>query len=153
MAYIKILVIKETEKEIKNLFKQSIPSVGQRFRVLLILKQNEKAGISKREVAKLAGVVLNSVQNRRTLYLNAGIEGLIKHRKTDFKPSAFNFIEDYMLKTKLNDPQSGHHIKPVNWSGIDDPDNIQFLTLTHHAPNKPWFEEKNKKILSELNKS
>lgn len=63
MAHAKILVIKETEKEIKNLLKQSIPFIGQRLRVLLILKQNEKIGISKREVAKLAGVDPNSVQN------------------------------------------------------------------------------------------
>ncbi|RTY90508.1 helix-turn-helix domain-containing protein [Flavobacterium sp. RSP46] len=35
--------------------------------------------MSKREVAKLAGVHPNSVQNWRTLYLNVGIEGLMKH--------------------------------------------------------------------------
>ena len=50
MANTKILVIKETEKELKNLLKESIPFIAQRLRVLLILKQNEKAGISKREV-------------------------------------------------------------------------------------------------------
>ena len=82
MAHAKNLVIKETEKVIKNLLKKSIPFIGQRLRVLLILKQNEKVGISKREVAKLAGVDPNSVQNWRTLYLNAGIEGLMKHQKT-----------------------------------------------------------------------
>jgi hypothetical protein len=54
MARAKILVVKETEKEIKNLLKQSIPFIGQRLRVLLILKQNEKIGISRRDVAKLA---------------------------------------------------------------------------------------------------
>ena len=81
MAHAKTLVIKETEKEIKILLKQSIPFISQRLRVLLILKQNEKAGISRRDVAKLAGVDTNSVQNWRTLYLNAGIEGLTKHQK------------------------------------------------------------------------
>ena len=38
MMHPKILLIKETEKEIKNLLKQSIPFIGQRLRVLLILK-------------------------------------------------------------------------------------------------------------------
>ena len=101
MARAKILVIKETEKEIKNLLKQSIPFIGQRLRVLLILKQNEKVGISRRDVAKLAGVDPNSVQNWRTLYINAGIEGLIKHQKTGFKPSVFNAVEHKMLEAKL----------------------------------------------------
>ena len=56
MTRAKILAIKETKKEIKNILKQSIPFIGQRLRVLLILKQNEKEGIPKREVAKLAYV-------------------------------------------------------------------------------------------------
>ena len=42
MARAKILVIKETEKEIKNLLKQSIPYISQRLRVLLILKKTKK---------------------------------------------------------------------------------------------------------------
>jgi DNA-binding MarR family transcriptional regulator len=63
MARAKILVIKETEKEIKNLLKQSIPFIGQRLRVLLILKQNEKVGISRRDVAKLAGVDPNNLSS------------------------------------------------------------------------------------------
>lgn len=117
MANAKILVIKETEKEIKTLLKQSIPFIGQRLRVLLILKQNEKTGISKREVAKLAGVDPNSVQNWRTLYLKSGIEGLIIHKKTGFKPSIFSLIEHNMLKTKLNDPQNGlqGYVELKNW--------------------------------------
>jgi hypothetical protein len=67
MANAKNLIIKETEKEIKKLLKQSTAFIGQRLRVLLILKQNEKEGISKREVSKLANVDPNSVQNWRTL--------------------------------------------------------------------------------------
>ena len=55
MALPKIILIKESEKEIKNLLKKSIPFIAQRLRVLLTLKQYEQSGISKREVAKLAG--------------------------------------------------------------------------------------------------
>jgi len=107
MARVKTLVIKETEKEIKKHLKVSIPFIGQRLRVLLILKQNEKTGISKREVAKLAGVDPNSVQNWRTMYIKGGIEGLMKHKKVGFKPSVFNAFEHEKMKTKLNDPQNG----------------------------------------------
>lgn len=107
MAGIKKINIKESEKEIKKLLKEANLFIGQRLRVLLILKQNEKEGISKREVSKLAGVDPNSVQNWRTLYISAGIEGLMKHQKRGFKPSVFTAIEHNMLETKLNNPQNG----------------------------------------------
>ena len=107
MPSVKKMIIKETEKEIKKLLKESKPFIGQRLRVLLILKQNEEIGISKREVAKLAGVDPNSVQNWRTLYINTGIEGLMKHQKTGFKPSVFSAIDHQKLETKLNDSQNG----------------------------------------------
>ena len=71
------------------------------------MKPNEKVGISKREVAKLAGVDPNSVQNWRTLYINTGIEELMKHQKTGFKPSVFSAIDHQKLETKLNDSQNG----------------------------------------------
>jgi hypothetical protein len=44
MARAKILVIKEPEKEIKNLLKQFIPFISQLLRVLLILKKTKKQG-------------------------------------------------------------------------------------------------------------
>jgi transposase len=135
MARAKTLVIKETEKEIKNLLKQSIPFIGQRLRVLLILKQNEKEGISKREVAKLAGVDPNSVQNWRTLYLNAGIEGLIKHQKTGFKPSVFTAIEHNMLETKLNNPQNGlqGYVELKDWIEKKSGKNFNYNTLLYYC--------------------
>jgi transposase len=107
MARPKIIVIKESEKEIRSLLKQSIPFIAQRLRVLLVLKQNENSGISKREVAKLAFVDSNSVQNWRKLYIKDGIDGLMSHKKTGFKPSVFNKDEYNKLKEKLNDPQNG----------------------------------------------
>lgn len=89
--------LRKLKKEIKNLIKQSIPFIGLRLRVLLILNQYEETEIFRREVAKLAGVDLNSVQKWRTLYANSGIEVLIKHGKVGFKPSVFNAIEHTML--------------------------------------------------------
>ena len=135
MAHAKTLVIKETEKEIKNLLKQSIPFIGQRLRVLLILKQNEKKGISKREVAKLAGVNPNSVQNWRTLYLNAGIDGLLKHQKTGFKPSVFNVIEHNMLETKLNNSQNGlqGYVELKDWIEKESGKTFNYNTLLYYC--------------------
>lgn len=107
MAHPKKIVIKETEKEIKKLLNKAIPFIAQRLRVLLVLKQNEKTGISKRDAAKLAGVDPNSVQNWRVLYIKSGIEGLSKHQKVGFKPSVFTDVEHNKLESKLNDPKNG----------------------------------------------
>ena len=135
MARAKILVIKETEKEIINILKKSIPFIGQRLRVLLILKQNEKTGISKREVAKLAGVDPNSVQKWRTLYLNMGIEGLITHQKTGFKPSVFSVHEHNMLETKLNNPQNGlqGYVELKDWIEKESGKFFNYNTLLYYC--------------------
>ncbi len=98
MALPKIIQIKESEKERKNLLKNSIPFIAQRLRVLLILKQHQEIGISKRDVAKLTSVDLNSVQTWRTFYQNKGIKGLMELHKTGFKPTVFNTKEHQLLE-------------------------------------------------------
>jgi transposase len=135
MAHAKILVIKETEKEIKILLKKSIPFIGQRLRVLLILKQNEEKGISRREVAKLAGVDPNSVQKWRELYVNLGIEGLIRHERAGFKPSVFNASEHTMLETKLNSSQNGlqGYVELKDWIEKETGKNFNYNTLLYYC--------------------
>jgi len=107
MALPKIIVIKETEKEIKHLLKSSSPFIAQRLRVLLILKQHESTGLSKREAASLAGVCPASVHKWRTIYVKEGIAGLVKHNKIGYKPSVFTSKEHARLSQKLNDPNNG----------------------------------------------
>ena len=82
MALPKIIVIQETEKEIKQLLKISIPFIAQRLRVLMIFKQHELTGISKPEAARLSGVCPGSIQKWRTLYMREGIKGLMQHNTT-----------------------------------------------------------------------
>jgi transposase len=107
MALPKIIVIKETEIEIKHRLKTSTPFIAQRLRVLLILKQHESTGLSKREAATLAGVCPDSVHKWRTIYVREGIDGLVKHNKIGFKPSVFTSDEHARLGEKLNDPKNG----------------------------------------------
>jgi len=56
MSAPKTFIIKESEKEIRSLMKKSIPMLGKRLHALLIFKQYEKEGISKREVTEQIGV-------------------------------------------------------------------------------------------------
>jgi len=109
MAHAKVIIIPETEKDIKSLIKKSTPFLAQRLRVLLILKQHETTGISKREVSLLAGVCSGSVQKWRTFYVRDGIAGLLKHNKIGYKPSVFTSAERVKIQEKLNNPENGLH--------------------------------------------
>jgi transposase len=109
MAHAKVLIITESEKEIKTLLKKSTPFIAQRLRLLLILKQHEATGISKREVSILAGVCSGSAQKWRSLYIRDGIDGLLKHNKIGFKPSVFTSEDRLKIEEKLNNPENGLH--------------------------------------------
>jgi transposase len=135
IARAKILGIKETEKEIKQLLKESITFIGQCLRVLLILKQNESTGISRREVAKLAGVAPDSVQKWRALHMNNVIEALLNHVRTGFKPSVFNTIEHKMLETKLQNPQNGlqGYVELKDWLEKELGKTFNYNTLLYYC--------------------
>jgi len=135
MAFPKKIVIKETEKEIKKLLKQAIPFIAQRLRVLLVLKQNEESGISKCDAAKLSGVDPNSVQNWRALYVNSGINGLIKHKRVGFKPSVFTVAEHEKLKKKLNDPKNGlqGYVELKDWIEKETGKTFHYNTLLFYC--------------------
>ena len=73
MSAPKTFKIKESESELKKLLKKSPPMIAKRLQALLVLKQNENFGISKRIVADEIGVNHNSIQSWRTLYIEGGI--------------------------------------------------------------------------------
>jgi len=135
MSIPKQIKIIETEQEIKNLIKKSIPFIAQRLRVLLVIKQNETNGISKREVSKLVGVDPNSVQNWRTIYINKGIEGILKHNKTGFRPSVFSKEQHQKIKDKLNDPQNGlqGYVELKEWIEIEFNKKFNYRTVWNYC--------------------
>jgi len=135
MALPKQLVIKETEKEIKHLLKATTPFISQRLRVLLILKQYESTGISKREAATLCGVCADSIQKWRTLYMRDGIEGLMKHNKIGYKPSVFTEVERARLKEKLNDPENGlrGYVELKEWIRKEFGKEILYRTVVNYC--------------------
>jgi transposase len=135
MALPKIIVIKETEKEIKQLLKTSSPFIAQRLRVILILKQHESTGISKREASTLAGVCPGSIQKWRTLYLKDGIEGIMKHNKIGYKPSVFTLEERSILEQKLNNPENGlrGYVELKEWIKQEFGKDILYRTVVNYC--------------------
>lgn len=107
MSAAKIFIIKESEKQIKSMFKGSIPLITKRLHALLVFKRNQIKGISKRDVAEQVGVNHNSIQTWRTLYINGGIQALTAHNKTGFRPSIITPEQEKVLKEQLHKPDNG----------------------------------------------
>lgn len=106
MALPKQINIKESLTELRSVLKESGPLIAPRIRVLIVLKENEKFGISKREVAGLVGVNHNSVQTWRSMYIKGGLKLVRSHNKKGFKPSIFSREEHAAIEQKLKNPKN-----------------------------------------------
>jgi hypothetical protein len=80
---------------LKKLQKQVIPFLQSRIRMLIVIKENEENGISKRALAEIIGVRPTS------------IELICSHNKVGFKPSILTKDETELIEKQLNDPFNG----------------------------------------------
>lgn len=103
----KAFKIKESNSDIKKLMKSSHPMIAKRLHALLVFKQHEETGISKREVAEGIGVNHNSVQTWRNLYIAGGMEKLMHHSKIGYKPSLITLEQEKALKDQMHTPDNG----------------------------------------------
>jgi transposase len=106
MSSPKIFTIKESLAELIKIQKSSNTMITKRVQSLLIFKKNELTGISKREVAQTIGVNHNSIQTWRNLYIVGGLELLLKHSKTGFKPSIITSEEEQTLKEQMDNTEN-----------------------------------------------
>lgn len=106
MSAAKIFPIKESLIEIKKLMKGASPMIFKRLQALLAFKENEFTGVSKRIIAKDLGVNHNSIQTWRNMYIEGGIEQLIGHSKTGFKPCSITKDQEDAIKEKMNNPEN-----------------------------------------------
>ena len=72
--------VKETKQHLQALLKKQPSSLRSRIVMLLIIKKHSSP-LSKIELARLVGVNPNSIQSWRTIYLDQGIQGLLRHNK------------------------------------------------------------------------
>jgi hypothetical protein len=106
MSKAKIIHVKETSKELKQLQKNQPLTIVKRLNMLIELKKNGSNGISKRQLAKLIGADPNSIQAWRTIYIKQGIKGIISHGRIGFKPSLVSKQEHKKIEHKLNQPKN-----------------------------------------------
>jgi transposase len=108
MSAPKAFKILESDSEIKKLIKHKHPMIAKRLQALLVFKKHEETGgISKREVAQHIGVNHNSIQTWRDLYIREGIEKLMSHSKTGYKPSLISAEQENALKGQMYKPDNG----------------------------------------------
>lgn len=107
MSNSKVFPIKESVAEIKKLQRKSTAIISRRLNALLVFKRYEATGISKLMASKETGSNQNSVQKWRTLYINGGIDALMKHQNIGYKPSIINAEQEAELKNILHNPENG----------------------------------------------
>lgn len=135
MALPKQINIKESLVELKSILKSSSPLIAPRIKVLIVLKKNEKIGISKRAVSEAVGVNHNSVQTWRTMYIKGGLKLIQSHNKKGFKPSVFNQEEHAAIEKKLKDPKNGlrGYIELKAWVEEEFKKHVKYNTLLKYS--------------------
>ena|SRR5437899_1182358 len=98
--------IKESLSDLKALLKNQPSHFKPRVQMLITIKKSA-TGLSKNALAELIGVNHNSIQIWRKKYLQGGINELLFHRKTGFKPSLITPEAHKSIETKLNEPLEG----------------------------------------------
>ncbi len=131
MATPTIFQIKESESQIKKMMRATHPMISKRLQALLIFKQNEYQGISKREVALKIGVNHNSIQTWRKLYIDGGISSLISHSKKSNIVSVITKEQESILKEQLYNPNNGFvgFTEFLQWFNESQNTNIKYKTF------------------------
>jgi transposase len=131
MAAPKVFFIKESVSELKKLSRNSIPMIAKRIEALLVLKANEKVGISKRVVAEIVRVDHNSIQKWRSLYIEGGIEKLMGHGKIGFRPSVFTKEQQEAMRVQMHKVDNGFvgFIEFLDWFNDKYKTNINYKTF------------------------
>lgn len=135
MSSPKTILIKESVTELKKLQKRAIPMIANRIRVLIEFKKNEKAPLSKRAVADIAGVNHNSVQTWRKLYEQGGIEAVLFYQKQSGRPSDISQAEHQQIEKKLNDPKNGlrGYVELLTWMETEFNKTFKYNTVLKYS--------------------
>ncbi len=135
MSKAKIIHIKESSKELKQLQKNQPLIIIKRLNMLLELKKNGAYGLSKRQLAKLIGVDPNSIQKWRTIYIKEGIKGIVSHGRIGFKPSLITKEEHKKIEHKLNQPKNAlrGYKKLMQWIKDEFGKEIKYTTVVEYA--------------------
>ena len=142
MAKPKIIHIKESLKELKQLQKNQSLTIIKKLFMLIELKKSGPDGISKRQLAKQIGVDPNSIQKWRTIYLKKGITGIITDGRVGFKPSLITKEEHKKIEHKLNQPENAlpGYKQLMQWIKDELGKDLKYTTVVEYS--KRHFKSK-----------
>jgi transposase len=135
MSKPKLLIIKETLKELTQLRKNSSDTKNKRLLMLIELKKANGNAISKRDLSKLIGVDPNSITAWKRLYEQTGIEGIMSDGRIGFKVSSVNKEEHKKIEQKLNDPRNGirGYVELLDWVKTELGKDMKYITLVKYS--------------------
>jgi transposase len=131
-------VIKESMAQLRRLHGQSRPNMAARLRVLIVFKQHERTGVSKRAVAQATGSDPNSVQAWRRAYIEGGLEKLLSHAMGGNRPSVISADQEAILREKIHDPHNGlqGYVELMRWFEERFGEPINYKTLNGYVNRK-----------------
>ena len=138
MPATKVLQVKESLEELKKIKRTVSAYLKPRIDVLIVCKKNDTYGLSKTEIAKLIGVGHCSVTAWRRKYETGGIEGLLKHNKTGYKPTIFNQDEKNKLAALLSNPDNKikGYVELKDWVEKNFGKKMKYVTIYKYARRK-----------------
>jgi transposase len=143
MAHPLSISIKESIVSLRKMQRKQSELISKRIQVLIEIKKREKEGISKRALSDITGVNHNSIVKWRNMYLQGGINLLLKHgRKGGFKPSIVSAEEHEKLKLLLHDPKNGirGYKELLQWVSTELGKEMKYTTLVEYT--KRHFQSK-----------
>jgi transposase len=142
MSKPKPLIVKETQKELVQLRKNSSDTKNKRLLMLIELKKEKGNAISKRDLALRIGVDPNSITAWKRLYEQSGIEGIMSDGRIGFKASIVSSEEHKKIEQKLKDPKNGirGYVELLDWVKTELSKDMKYITLVKYAERH--FESK-----------
>lgn len=142
MSKPKPLIVKETQKELVQLRKNSSDTKSKRLLMLIELKKEKGNAISKRDLAQRIGVDPNSITTWKRLYEQSGIEGIMSDGRIGFKASIVSSEEHKKIEQKLKDPKNGlrGYVELLDWVKTELSKDMKYITLVKYAERH--FESK-----------
>ena len=116
MAKSKIIIVKESEQELKGLLRQLPIHKKNRIQMLIVLKKSEKS-LSKVELSNILKINHNTAQKWRKAYFDNGIDGLLLDGRVGFKPSLINSELHQAIQQRLTLPKDAFtsYVDLINW--------------------------------------
>lgn len=125
--------VKEDRKLLKKLLSKAIPIIRPRLIMLLEMKKAGETGITKVELMQRVGVCGQSINNWRKAYRQGGIEPLISHQKTGFKPSVFSVNDKNILEKLMHNEENGivGYVELQKWVFENLDKEVKYSTLVN----------------------